>query len=620
MDGSDVGLDAELALVVVETSGIREHELPWPEDCVIGRVPATGICIDDASVSRSHARLFQGAAGPMLQDLGSRNGTYINNARIGEDGTPIKLGDALRFGQVAAQLVLRAKRPSEALLVLADEFDTHVRAEAERCVRLTRPFSVVAIELEQSTQSTLSAVRRAVLRTVRSIDVATLRGAGRADVLLRERSKDEARAVALSIGDELTKLDLPFRLGVATFPEDTASAEDLPTAAQRALERVAPGTTAAASSAAEGAPRVLNLCGREVLVSDPAMLHIFRIAERVASLAMPVLVTGETGSGKEIIGEALHALGSRARMPLVKLNCAAVPENLLESELFGHERGAFSGAIAAKPGTIERAHGGTLFLDEIGEMPPSLQAKILRVLEDRRVLRLGATKDREVDVRFVAATHRDLKAAVAEGRFREDLYYRLTTLQVKIPPLRERRRDIVILARRFALQAAEAAGRAAAPSFTPATIQALEGYSWPGNIRELRNVISQAVVFCDSDALDVDQLPPEVVAQGEAPRSVQSVRTPTVGPEGPSSERPSMPRPPPSMSLDSELREIERSRIIGALDACGGNQTKASELLQIPRRTLVSRMAALGIPGRRAVGPSPAVAIPPPPPPKPGEK
>jgi DNA-binding NtrC family response regulator len=355
------------------------------------------------------------------------------------------------------------------------------------------------------------------------------------------------------------------------------------------------------------AARVFRLDDREVIVSDPAMQHIFRIAERIAGLSMPVLVTGETGSGKEIIGEALHALGPRARMPLVKLNCAAVPENLLESELFGYERGAFSGAVAAKPGTIERAHGGTLFLDEIGEMPPSLQAKILRVLEDRKVLRLGATKERAIYVRFVAATHRDHKAAVAEGRFREDLFYRLTTLQVKIPPLRERRLDVMPLARRFAEQAAKAAGRSV-PVFTPQAAVALEGYAWPGNIRELRNVISQAVVFCDGDAVDVEHLPTEVREPSEPPRSVRSMRGSSLRDDAPVSSlpaptvpRPSAPSAPsvPSMALDTELREIERTRILDALEACGGNQTKAAELLQMPRRTMVSRMNALGIPGRR---------------------
>jgi two-component system, NtrC family, response regulator AtoC len=330
-------------------------------------------------------------------------------------------------------------------------------------------------------------------------------------------------------------------------------------------------------------------------VADPAMVQVLRSAERVAGLGMPVLVMGETGSGKEIVSEAVHALGPRAAMPLVKLNCAAVPENLLESELFGFERGAFSGAVAAKPGRIEQADGGTLFLDEIGEMPLPLQAKILRVVEDKRVQRLGASKDRAINVRFVAATHRDLQAAVEAGRFRQDLYYRLATLQIRIPPLRERPREIVLLAQRIAAEAAAALGRDV-PGFTDAALRALVAYSWPGNIRELRNVISQAVVFCEDAVLDVPHLGP--VAATEETRTPASHPGTWPGGAPEPSSRPGSALAP-ARPLEEELRKVERARIVEALEACAGNQTKAAELLRMPRRTLVSRMAALGIPGRR---------------------
>ena len=584
------GSGERLAMIVVLPDGIREYDLPWPEPCDVGRATSAAVYIDHPSVSRAHARLTQDGDGLALQDLGSRNGTSVNNERVGPAGTRVLLGDALRFGTIPAQLVLRARQAAHARLLVADELDAQLALEAERAARFDRPLSLLSVEIAKEAGGLLDVVHRAVLPGVRAQDLLTLRGPGRVDVLMSECSKEEALRVAARVHEALGALEIAARIGVATLPDDATSAEGLPLSAQQAMR----GVARSGVGAAEQAVRVLRLQGREILVCEPAMRDIYRIAERTAALAMPVLVTGETGSGKEIIGEALHAFGPRAAMPLVKLNCAAVPENLLESELFGHERGAFSGATAAKPGLIERAHGGTLFLDEIGEMPLALQAKILRVVEDRLVLRLGATKERPVDVRFVAATHRDLKAAVAQRSFREDLFYRLATIQLKIPPLRERRREISHLARRFVAEAADASSRSA-PGISGAAMAALERYAWPGNIRELRNVLSQAVVFCDGDSIDFDHLPAEIQA-GAAPvgRTDGAVAAPAPAP----AERPAG----STLPLDDEIRELERARILAALEASGGNQTKAAERLGMARQTLVSRMAALGIPGRRQRG------------------
>jgi two-component system response regulator AtoC len=578
-----------LAMIVVLPTGIREYELPWPEPCDIGRTTSAAVYIDHPSVSRSHACLTQGGDGPLLRDLGSRNGTYVNNEPIGPAGTKVLLGDALRFGSISAQVVLRSRPADRARLVVADELDAQLAIEAERSARFDRPLSFLSLEIPKGADSLLSLVPRSVIPAVHAPDLLTLRGPGRVDVLMSECSKEEALRTAERIHQALGALEIVARIGVATLPDDATSPEGLPLSAQQAMRSV----LGSGVGAVEQAVRVLRLSGREILVCEPAMREIYRLAERTAGLTMPVLVTGETGSGKEIVSEALHALGPRAAMPLVKLNCAAVPENLLESELFGHERGAFSGATAAKPGLIERAHGGTLFLDEIGEMPLALQAKLLRVVEDHLVLRLGATKERSVDVRFVAATHRDLKVAVAERCFREDLFYRLATLQLKIPPLRERRREISHLARRFAAEAAEAAGRGV-PRISVEAMAALERYAWPGNIRELRNVLSQAVVFCEGDSIGMEHLPSEITDR--APPA-----EPPLGALSATAPRPA-PMQTQSLRLGDEIRELERARILEALEASLGNQTKAAERLGMPRRTLVSRMAALGIPGRQQRG------------------
>ena len=589
-DRAEIPRDAQLVLVVVTPAGVEEHALPWPAETLIGRAPPANVCIDDPTVSRAHARLSAGPEGPLLQDLGSRNGTFVNNDRIGSEGRPIAAGDALLFGSVAAQIVHRSKQPGQARLLVAEEFDARLAVEIERSRSLARPLALVTVELGAAPGGALEAVRRTIRGSLRATDLVTVRGPGRVDVLLAETGKPDAVEIAARVRHELAATHREARLGVAVLPDDAASAEGLLAVAQRAAQG------AASPGPAEERATTRRVGEREIVVADAAMVQVLRSAERVAGLAMPVLVMGETGSGKEIVSEAVHALGPRAAMPLVKLNCAAVPENLLESELFGFERGAFSGAVAAKPGRIEQADGGTLFLDEIGEMPLPLQAKILRVVEDKRVQRLGASKDRAINVRFVAATHRDLQSAVEAGRFRQDLYYRLATLQIRIPPLRERPREIVLLAQRIAAEAAAAAGRDV-PAFTDAALRALVAYSWPGNIRELRNVVSQAVVFCEDAVLDVAHLGP-VAAAEDAQRAPASHPGTWPGSTPEPSSRPGS-APASGRPLDEELRTVERARIVGALEACGGNQTKAAELLRMPRRTLVSRMAALGIPGRR---------------------
>ncbi len=238
---------------------------------------------------------------------------------------------------------------------------------------------------------------------------------------------------------------------------------------------------------------------------SPAMQHLYRLIDNVAQSNITVIVRGETGAGKEVVAEEIHRRSPRAPKPLVKLNCAALPEQLLEGELFGYERGAFTGATSAKPGLIEVADGGTLFLDEVGELPPATQAKLLRVVESREVLRLGSLRPKSVDVRFVAATHRDLEDMVARGIFRQDLYYRLNGVSLGIPPLRERVDEIPRLANEFVARFCRESRRPTLP-ISDAAMAVLKTYPWPGNVRELRNVIERAVVFCKTVAIAPEHL------------------------------------------------------------------------------------------------------------------
>jgi transcriptional regulator with PAS, ATPase and Fis domain len=313
---------------------------------------------------------------------------------------------------------------------------------------------------------------------------------------------------------------------------------------------------------------------------DQAMLRIQQLAARAAAGTINVLITGETGVGKELLAETVHRLSPRRRGPYVCLNCAALSETLLESELFGHERGAFTGAVQAKPGLMETAHGGTLFMDEVGELPLPTQAKLLRVLETREVARLGSVKPRKIDVRFLAATNRDLEAEIERGAFRRDLYFRLNGITLTIPPLRARVGEIKRLAETFVSQICRELGRPE-PGIPAKVLQLLEAYSWPGNIRELKNMMERAVLLCAGPMLDTEHLPMEKLGASQSSPGIASAPA-SAAETGPNA----VPPGPPD----------ERQRIIDALASCAGNQSRAAKMLGIPRRTFVARLDQYKIP------------------------
>jgi two-component system, NtrC family, response regulator AtoC len=310
-----------------------------------------------------------------------------------------------------------------------------------------------------------------------------------------------------------------------------------------------------------------------VVVADPAMRKTFALAARLAKTSTTVLVLGETGVGKEVIAEQIHRQGSRSRGPFVRINCASLPDSIIERELFGHERGAFSGADRQKIGYLEAAHQGTLFLDEIGELPLATQVKLLRFLETRTLQRLGSTRDVTVDVRIVCATHRDLDAEVAAGRFREDLLFRINSFVIRVPPLRERPSEIALLAGVFARQLAEKMD-VPASRFDPAALAALGRYGWPGNVRELRNAVEHCVVLADGAVIGVDHLPEKVLGRGGGATGSKAPPPPAAG-SGP---------------LRDHLDAIEKENIERALAAENGNQTRAAARLGISRRALIYKL------------------------------
>jgi two-component system, NtrC family, response regulator AtoC len=346
------------------------------------------------------------------------------------------------------------------------------------------------------------------------------------------------------------------------------------------------------------------------VLCDPEMRRLKRMTERLAQSSITVLFQGETGVGKEIFAEMLHRLSPRCDRPLLRLNCGALPEALLESHLFGHERGAFTGAARHKPGLLEVASGGTVFLDEIGELPHSVQVKLLRVLEERQVLRIGGLAPRPIDVRFVTATNRDLEQEIRRGAFREDLYYRIGAVTLTIPPLRERASEVEPLARSLLTQLCREQG-CAEPTLDVRALELMRGYAWPGNVRELKNVIARALVLCESGVIGVEHLPAAKMRQSAHPPLPSTLPAP----EWPASvaqalalDLPPQPRVPAAISdpagdllgdLRRRLDEVERGRVVRALDQCAGNQTQAAKLLGISRRTLVTRVEEYRLPRPR---------------------
>ena len=402
-------------------------------------------------------------------------------------------------------------------------------------------------------------------------------------VLVATRAPGEG---AGSFNDDLRVLTVVSSLiGQAVQAEREAGPPPTPAAApplSHAARLGTPGERAVALPCTAASARFSDaIVGR-----GPRMQEVFEAVARVSPSHATVLLRGESGTGKELIARAIHLQGPRAAGPFIKVNCAALPESLLESELFGHERGAFTGAVQARKGRFELADRGTLFLDEIGDMPLGTQAKLLRVIQEKRFERLGGSRTLTVDVRIIAATNRHLERAVAEGAFREDLYYRLNVLPILLPPLRERREDIPALVEHFLTHLNAENGKQV--RITGRTLQALLDYPWPGNVRELENVIERLVVLAQRNLVLPEDLPPVITAaahtSGAGGRDAGGTR-----PAGPGT------RDPARGTVGTRLRDLEREAILAALDRAGGVQARAAEYLGITPRQIRYRLRKFGI-------------------------
>jgi two-component system response regulator FlrC len=414
----------------------------------------------------------------------------------------------------------------------------------------------------------LARSRGALVRHLPSMAAALgqLRAGQGADLLMLDAAADVGSAIAALEGERIFLPVVAYGIGC---PAELAVAA-IRAGAREFLPLPPEPELIAAILAAVGGD------GPELVSADPRMAEVLSLARRYAAADACVLVTGESGTGKEMIVRFLHRHSRRASRPFVAVNCAAIPENLLESELFGHERGAFTGAVARRVGRFEEAHGGTLLLDEISEMDPRLQAKLLRAIQEREIDRVGGSRPVKVDIRLIATSNRDLERAVAEGAFREDLLFRLSVLTLQLPPLRERPADIATLARHFATKLARAGGLPERP-LSPAALDRLVAQPWRGNVRELENCLHRAIVLARGPVIEAEDIRPGPGArQPEAPRPVGGDALPLVG---------------------RTVAEVERTLILDTLRHTLGNRTHAANILGISIRTLRNKLHQYGSDG-----------------------
>jgi Nif-specific regulatory protein len=590
------------------------------DEISIGREPSNAISVVDAGVSRKHCIILQQGSEFKIQDLNSRNSTFVNGVPVSErvlvSGDEIRLGNSLFLFVVPEA---NAGRPSSSV-----EFDKHetgggstiiLRKKDARYLRdldgitpsdrMVRDLNVL-VRISKAVNSVrgLEALEKQILQSILEIVPAD-----RAAILLCDQGLDESVAFGWdrrtganpTVQVSRSVVSQVFKEGVAILRNDllaTGGFADTDTVVRRQIRSVlavplevfdrmlgviyldssdpevhfdedhlqlltAIGSIAA--FALDNARRMewleeenrrlqaeMNV-DYDMVGDSPRMREVYQFISRVAKLDSTVLISGESGTGKELVARAIHRNSSRAGKPCVAINCAALAETLLESELFGHEKGAFTGAIAQKKGKLEIAEGGTVFLDEIGELAPLLQAKLLRVLQEREFERVGGTRTIKLDVRLITATNRDLEIEVKAGRFREDLYYRLNVVSLRMPSLRDRRSDISLLASYFAAKSAKRSNRTVL-GISPEARACLSNYDWPGNVRELENAIERAVVLGSSELILPEELPESILEKAEPTSSAVN-------------------------AFHDAVRETKKQLIVNAVEQGHGNYTEAARLL-----------------------------------------
>jgi two-component system, NtrC family, response regulator AtoC len=555
LKGGETVLHARTTLVLYHRDGAQIAQLDKGRAVVVGRSAPSDVEIPDPGLSRQHARFSWDDHGIWVEDLKSTNGTKKNGVPV--ERAKVAPGDDIAIGPVMVTVHVISSVDDQ--LRGFDGHDRFVAALADEIVRartFERPLAVMMVRSSGARDGHVSRWASRLRTLLRPVDRVGIYGPAAVLVALPEATPEAIRALAGSLSGG----DPPLSCGAVSFPGDGGSVDELIAALQIAMR----SGRAAAQPAEPSA----------VVVKNPAMKLVMATVKRLALSTIAVLIHGETGTGKEVVARAIHDGGPRRKQPLRCINCAAIPGMLIESALFGHEQGAYTGADRSARGIFEQADGGTVLLDEIGELAAPAQAALLRVLETKRVTRVGGEKEIEVDVRVIAATHRDLEGMVDAGRFREDLLYRLNTVTLRIPPLRERVDEIRPLAERF-LKDARKQGGGDVRTIDPRALAALESYGWPGNVRELRNVIERAVVLAEGSTITTADLTDRV--RGGSRAAAES--DPDLEPG----------------DYREHVRRYEAELILRALHKHNGNQTEAARALNLPLRTLVHKIQSYGI-------------------------
>jgi transcriptional regulator with PAS, ATPase and Fis domain len=556
--------DSDLQILVHHHQGVDRINLQLGKPLTLGRGPISDHSYVGTNLSRRHAEFISQEDGVWLRDLGSTDGTHVNGHPIGSEPLLISAEDEIRLGSLVVSVRHRLETaPAQLGLSSASTFSSALRSEILRAKAFHRTFALLIFQSDEKVSDWVPRLPP----LLREIDTATFR-APNAMVVLAEATAVEATRIASGLCNDT------IRCGIAMYPSSSPSMEGLIQSACSAVVRAKPIEIASGT-----APAPIIADGP--IVRSPNMIELYRTSERVAAASIPILILGETGTGKEVLARSIHERSPRHDKPMHSINCGAIPQTLIESVLFGHEKGAFTGADRQADGIFQAANGGTILLDEIGELPLSAQVTLLRVLDNKKVQRVGSPTERPVDVRVLASTNRDLELMCRQGEFRLDLLYRINTMTLRIPPLRDRLAEVQALAHHFIQKANRDYDREVA-GLLPSALSVLLHYGWPGNIREIRNVMERAVLICVTSHISVEDLPERLRADLGTPEGLE-VATPV------SPKRPRYPR-------FKEVMEVCEAAIIRShLQDQHGNQTLTAQTLGIARRTLVYKMRSLGI-------------------------
>jgi DNA-binding NtrC family response regulator/pSer/pThr/pTyr-binding forkhead associated (FHA) protein len=578
-----VNTSGPVARVVINfyhSNGVRVAELGDGESLVVGRSAPADVLMDVQSLSRRHARFWREGDAVWVEDLGSRNGTRMNTQSV--ERAEIMPGAVVTLGGVTAVVHrLPAGVASAPGLASYDQFGDRLASELMH-VRSAGQYAAVWMVRADGDLPDIHVSRWAhrFHADLGPRDFSAMYDQTTLLVLRVGLAPEPAHELATRIIAESSEIAL--YCGISCYPSTATTGQELLYEARQACLQATADARVQLAAPLHGP----DTFGDTVIVESPAMQKLRQLVRRVASADMPVLILGETGAGKEVVASALHRASARRDKPFRAINCAAIPETLVASVLFGHEKGAFTGATFTAKGVFEEADGGTVLLDEVGELSAAIQAALLRVLETKCVARVGSQKELKLDTRILAATHRDLEQMVEQRAFRRDLLFRLNAIVLQVPPLRERGEEIAPLAEHFTRIAAAKFG-VGDKTVSQEALEQLRAYSWPGNVRELRNVVERAVILSDGPTLMPDHLP-DGVRRG---RNDATSRTAQPPPPPPTATLPF----PGGEAYKDRVREYEVQMITEGLRRAEGNQTRAAELLRIPLRTLVHKMKLYGL-------------------------